>query len=399
MKILNYRKAAWLPFTLIAIGMFLLASPAGAFAAEIRSGPNALVAPGETIDDDLFAGGGQTVTIGGHVTGDAYVVGESVVVTGSIDGDLIAAAQRVVVDGSVSGNVRAAGATVTVNGMVGRGVTALAQHIDLTSNGRIGGSVVAAGQNIEAFGQVGRGMTIGGGTLQLAGPVGGPVMARVQTLAVAPTARLAGNLNYQAKQETSLPSGTVSGAVTFTPAPEQAPQPAPLLNGLFDLGGLIGLVGSFLIGALAIVLAPRAAARANELGRQQPWLSFGLGLLALVCVPVAALVVAITLVGIPLAVCLIALYVLGFLLAWPAVGLVVGTQLTRFVRADQPLPVLGALALGLIVLHLLSHVPFIGGLVALCAIVFGLGLEAQALRRWRRPTEQPRDTAPMAMAA
>lgn len=399
MKILDRLKAAWLPFTLIAIGMFVLASPTGAFAAEVRSGPNASIAPGETINDDLFAGGGQTVTIGGHVTGDAYAIGESVVVTGSIDGDLIAAAQRVVVDGNVGGNVRAAGATVTINGTVGRSITAAAQHIDVTSNGRIGGSVVAAGENVDSFGQVGRGMTIGGGTLQLAGPVGGPVMARVQTLTVAPTARIAGNLDYQAKQEASLPSGAVSGAVSFTSAPQQAPQPAPLLNGLFDLGGLIALVGTFLIGALAIILAPRAAARANELGRQQPWLSFGLGLVVLVCVPVAAVLVAITLVGIPVAVCLIAVYVLGFLLAWPAVGLVVGTQLTRLVRADRPRPVLGALALGLIVLHLVSHVPFIGGLVALCAIVFGLGLEIQALRRWRRPTEQPRDTAPMAMAA
>ena len=390
---------SWLIAALIATYYFLISAPVGVFAAEMRSGPNALVAPGETIDDDLFAGGGQTVTIGGHVTGDAYAVGESVVVTGSVDGDLIAAAQQVIVDGTVGGNVRAAGATVTINGNVGRNVTSLAQHVDVSSNGRVGGSIVAAGQTIDTFGDVGRGMTVGGGTLQLAGAVGGPVLARVETLTVAPTARVAGSLDYQAKEEAALPSGTVTGEVHFTPAPQQAPQPAPVLNGLFDLGGLIGLVGSFLIGALAIVVAPRASARATELGRQQPWQSFGYGLLVLIGTPIVALVVAITLVGIPIALSLIAVFMLGFFLAWPAVGLIVGTQLTQLVRADRPLPVLGILAVGLIVLHLLTHVPFVGPLVALCVVIFGLGLEAQAIRGWQRPTEQPRDTATVAVAA
>jgi cytoskeletal protein CcmA (bactofilin family) len=382
-----------------AVACMLVASPAWAMAAEIRTGPNALITPAETIDDDLFAGGGQTVTIGGHVTGDAYAIGETVVVTGVVDGDLIAAAQQVIVDGTVGGNVRAAGATVTINGSVGRSLTGAAQHVNLTSNGRIAGSVTAVGQTIDAFGSIGRGVLAGGGTLQLAGPVGGPVQARVETLSVAPSARLASSLHYQAKQEAALPGGSVSGDVSYMPMPQQAPRPEPLFNGLFDLGGLIGLIGSFVIGALAIILTPRAAARAAELGRQRPWPSFGLGLLVVFAMPVVMLVVAVTLIGLPLAVGLFALYVLGCLLAGPAVALVIGTQLSRLVRPDQPLPVLGSLAVGLIVLHLVTHVPYIGGLIGLCALIFGFGLVVQAVRRWRRTTEEPQMTAPLAAAA
>ena len=384
---------------LAALCCAFISTPGWALAAEIRNGSTALVAPGETVDDDLFTGGGRTATISGHVTGDAYAVAETVIVNGSIDGDLIAAAQQVIVDGTIGGNLRAAGATVTINGTVGRSVTAAAQHLNLTSNGHVGGSVVGFGQTVDAFGPVGRGMTVGGGTLQLAATVGGPVLARVETLSVAPTARLAGNLNYQAKQEASLPTGAVAGAVQFTPTPQKAPQPAPVLNGLFDLGALIALVGSFLIGAMAIMLMPRTAARAAELGRQQPWQSFGVGVVVLVAVPVAAVVVAVTLVGIPIALGLLTLYFLGVLLAWPATALVLGTQLTRWIGTEQTLPVLGTLALGLIVLHLVSHLPFIGPLVILCTIIYGLGLLAQSLRRWRRPTEQTPDAVPMALAA
>jgi hypothetical protein len=228
----------------------------------------------------------------------------------------------------------------------------------------------------------------------LAGPVGGRVLAHVENLSVAPTARLATGLQYQAKQEATIPSGTVTGDVQFEPTPQQAPRPAPLLNGLLDLGGLIGLVGSFLIGAVAIILMPRASARAAELGRQQPWQSFGLGLLVLIGVPFAALVVAVTLIGLPLAFTMFALYTVGIILAWPAVALVVGTQLMRLVRPDQPLPVLGILAIGLIALHLVTHVPYLGPLVIFCSIVFGLGMLAQTVRRWRQSQAA---TATMAM--
>jgi cytoskeletal protein CcmA (bactofilin family) len=395
MKTLNIGASALL-LALAAASCLWLASPDWALAAEIRGGPTALVAPGETIDDDLFAGGGQTVTISGHVTGDAYAAGETVIVNGSIDGDLLAAAQEVVVDGSVGGNVRAAGASITINGTVGHSVTGAAQHVNITSNGHVGGSVVAFGQTIDAFGPVDRGMTVGGGTLQLAGAVGGPVQARVETLSVAPTAHLASSLNYEAKQQANLPDGSVSGGVQFTPTPQEAPKAPPLLNGLFDLGGLIGLIGSFLVGAVAIILMPRASARAAELGRQQPWQSFGLGLLVLVGTPIAILVLAITLVGIPVAITLLGLYFAGLVLASAAVALVVGTQLTRLVRPEHPLPVLGTLAVGLIVLHLVTHIPFIGPLVVMCSLIFGLGLLAQAARRWRGPAEQPRMQMPVA---
>jgi hypothetical protein len=391
-------RTSWLLAAVLALLAIMLA-PSWALAAEIRGGQNAEVAPGETIDDDLFVGGGDTVTIGGHITGDAYAAARTVVVTGTVDGDLLAAAQQVVVDGSIGGNIRAAGATITINGNVARNLTAAAQQINVSSNGRIGGSVVGVGQTLDAFGPIGRGMTVGGGTLQLAGAVGGPVLARVQTLSVAPTARLAGNLDYQAKQEATIPSGTVGGGLQFTPAPQQQPQSAPIYNGIFDLGGLVALGGSFLVGALALVLAPRASARAVELGRRQPWMSFGLGLVVLIGAPIVTILMAITLIGIPVAFILLAIYILAILLAWPAVALVVGTQISRLVRPEQPLPVLGALALGLIVLHLVTHVPFLGGLIAVCSMMFGLGLLVQALRRWRRTTEQPRAEAPLAVAA
>jgi len=374
-----------------------LALPSAATAAEVRNGTSAVVAPGETLNDDLFAYG-ETVTVAGHVTGDVYATGQTVVVTGTIDGDLLAAAQQVVVDGTVNGNVRAGGGVITVNGHVGHSITGVAQQVNVSSSGRVDGSLVAGGETISTFGPVGHGITAGGGTLQLGGPVGGKVLAWARTLSLGPNTRIASDLEYHSESQAEIPSGTVAGQVQFDQIQREQRQ-APLLNGLFDFGGLVWLVGSAILGALAIVFIPRASARAVELGRQQPLPTFGLGLLALGVVPVAAVLIGVTLVGIPLAIAVAALYWLGLLLAWPALGLVVGTELARRVRRGQPMPVLGALVVGLIVLHLVTHLPVVGGLVAFVGLAFGLGLIVQSFRRGRRPAEPARAAVPVAVPA
>jgi cytoskeletal protein CcmA (bactofilin family) len=377
--------------------LLVLGVPSAAMASEVRNGTAAVVAPGETLDDDLFASG-QTVTVAGRVVGDVYAIGQTVVVTGTVDGDLIAAAQQVVVDGTINGDVRATGGTVTVNGRVGRSVTAGAQQVNVSSSGRVDGSMVAAGETISLFGPVGRGITAGGGTLQLGGSVGGKVLAWATTLSLGPNTHIAGDLDYRSDHQAEIPNGTVAGRVQYQPIERQQRQ-EPLLNGLFDFGGLVWLIGSAIVGALAIIYAPRASARAVELGRQQPLPSFGVGLLALCAVPLAALVIGATLVGIPLALVVGALYWAGLILAWPALGLVVGTEVARQVRRSEPLPVLGALVVGLIVLHLVTHLPIVGGLVAFLGLAFGLGLIVQSVRRWRRPSEAARAAVPIAVPA
>src|ERR1700687_3641183 len=127
----------------LSSALLVVALPGAAMAAEVRSDASAVVAPGETLNDDLFASG-QTVTIAGRVVGDVYAAGQTVVVTGTVDGDLIAAAQQLVVDGTVNGNVRAAGAVITINGHVGHSITGLAQQLNVSSSGRVDGSLVAA---------------------------------------------------------------------------------------------------------------------------------------------------------------------------------------------------------------------------------------------------------------
>lgn len=364
--------------------------PGAAAAAEVRSGDTITVPAGETIDDDLVATG-QTVTIAGRVTGDVYALAQTVVVTGTIDGDLIAAAQQVTLDGSVQSDLRAAAQRITVNGQVGKNVTVGAQRMGVNSGGRIGGSALAGAETVSTFGQLDRGLAVGAGTLQIGGPIGGRVQAAVERLTIEPGARIAGGLDYRASREALVPPGAVAGPVTFTRAErndndeddEAAGQPS-ILNGLLDLGGLIGLAGSALLGALALRFLPGAPRRVMSEGRRRPLQSVGIGLAVLLATPVVGVMVGITLIGLPLALALGLAYVLALLLAWPALGLFVGTLIGRRIRPDAAIRPVWGLLLGLVTLHLATHIPILGAWVALFGLSFGLGLLALVLFAPRR---------------
>jgi hypothetical protein len=51
------------------------------------------------------------------------------------------------------------------------------------------------------------------------------------------------------------------------------------------------------------------------------------------------------------------------------------------------------------VLHLVTHLPFVGGLVLFLGLAFGLGLIVQSFRHWPRPSEPGRAAVPVAVPA
>lgn len=80
--------------------LFFVSFASLALAAEVRTGPGAQVAAGETVDDDLYLAGGAVV-IAGTVNGDVVAMGTSVNVTGRVNGNLFAFGQTVSVSGKV----------------------------------------------------------------------------------------------------------------------------------------------------------------------------------------------------------------------------------------------------------------------------------------------------------
>src|SRR5205823_439854 len=217
---------------------------------------------------------------------------------------------------------------------------------------------------------VGRGVTAAAGSLQIRGAVGGNVQATVDRLVVDPSARVAGSLRYTAEDQVAVPNGTVDGGVQFQQSERRDRERErnarrDFFAGLFGFFNLVWLVGSVIAGVLLVHFLPGFAAGTVAQVRERPLPSLGLGVLALFVVPIAILLVACTLIGLPIAFVAGLGYLLALYVGWLLLGLAVGVLLVELVRRRNP--TLRAdprwlVVLGLIVLYVLTHLPWIGAL-------------------------------------
>jgi cytoskeletal protein CcmA (bactofilin family) len=373
---------------LVTLLLPVAAPPAAAL--ERRSEEAVVVRADETVNDDLFASG-KSVRVDGRVRGDVFAFAQNVTVTGVIEGDLITAGAQVVLDGEVKGDVRAAGHTVQLNGVVERNVLGAAQLLQLGSSGRVGGNVIGASETLSLAGDVGGSVTGAGETVELQGRVGRGADLALQSFTFGPRARIGGDLTYHAHEELSVPANAVAGSVRYVPVQHEKPdmaRPQERFNALGNFLSLTWLAGSAVVGLVLLRLFPRFAAEFLAVLETQPLPSLGLGVLAMIGTVPLAILAALTVIGLPVALLLGAGYLGGMLVGWLFLALAAGSIMVGLVRKGRPWHPSWAFLLGLVVLYVLTRLPFLGGLVTFVGLAFGLGAFLVALyRTWRGGSE------------
>jgi hypothetical protein len=364
---------------LTAAVLLLVLAATMAFGAETR-----------LLDGKLRTGDSVTIPASETVNGDVYVFAGTAQVDGTIDGDLMVFGGQVTVNGSVSGDLTVAAGTVTVAGAVEGDLRSASGQ--LTVNGPVGEDVVATGGQATFGSDMQGDLIVSGGTVTVSGNV-------------------AGNIEGNAGSYTR--TGTVGGEDNMRITQDTNGVPQPQTTGDRILDAVRHFVVLVVLGALLLWLWPQAVRRPEETLRAQPLLSLGVGFLAWIGFIVFVIVVA--LVAILLAVVL-GLISLGSLAAvdiiagmlalfagsfafWIAVAfladIVVGLALVRLVIRDPAADTsrwreLGLLVAGAAVVVVITSLPFIGGIVKLAVVLFGLGAIALAAwRGWRRPRGEP----------
>jgi cytoskeletal protein CcmA (bactofilin family) len=360
----------------IALAGLVLASLSAAAVAQqtelggkVRSGSEVTVPASETVQGDLIASGG-TVTVDGRVDGDLVASGGRVKVAGTVTGDVLVAAGNATISGQVDGDVRVAAGQARLEGPVGEDVLLAAGQATVAPGARIDGDLI-----------------FGAGQMIMDGAVAGSV--------------LGGTGNYSRR-------GTVGGTEKVSVQQREEEKAPTVADRAFDR--LRRYVSILVVGLLMLWLLPRLVHRAADSVRSNPLVSFLIGILAFIGVII--LLIAVVLVTVLLAIGLgllglgglagtvafagaLAVAIVCFLfLVAVAFGAqaTVGLALGRLVFRGQGRSfgaAFGALALGLVVVVLISAIPVAGGWLEGLLVLFGLGALVLALRPVRRPVEQP----------
>ena len=374
----------------ILIAMILMIfTSVSVLAFDARAGDTITVASGDVVDDDLYVGAG-TVTIDGTINGDLWAAGSKIIVNGIVTGSVMAVGQTIDISGDVGHAVRVAGTTISIRGNVDGDLMVAGGDVNIASTAEVKGDVPLGAGNVRIDGLIEGDIKGGGGEVTISNGVEGDVELKVESLTILSTADIGGDLSYTSEDKADIRSGAQIGGVTTHKLPSvkeepSIPFPLTLFSGIVKI---IGFLMALITGLVIILIAPRRLTSIAEAIRSRPGPSAGWGAIILFLTPIAAIIVCLTIVGIPVGLIALALWGIAIYLAQIPVGLLIGRLiLGRFRAVEGKAIMVGALALGLLILKLLGLIPYAGFFIGLAIAIFGLGAGVALIRMRRAGAE------------
>jgi cytoskeletal protein CcmA (bactofilin family) len=360
----------------------VLAMPAPASATEFRKGDSVTVAKEETIKGDMYITGAR-VRINGTVDGDVIVFCQSLDISGHVTGDVLTFSQSTRITGQVDGNVRGANNNLTITGSVGKNVMVFEETLTLDANGKIGGSLTSFVENVGAEGSVGRDALLFFAHATLAGKIGGGVRAKGDTLVVGSTAVIDGPVHFEGHKPPEVsPSAKLASPVEF----KQMEKKSSYREGHYYVWQVIWAAAFILFGLVLFALMPKFSQEAVK-SAEHYGAAAGLGVLVLFGVPIAACIACITVVGLFIGISTLFLWYASLYFAQIIVGAVIGQWLMG--RTSELWPLIGRMAVGLVIVRLCTTIPHLGGWVKFAAMLWGIGAISLALYRRFQPMIAP----------
>lgn len=340
---------------------------------DIQQAERYLVPEGETREADLYIWA-QSLEIAGTLDGDIVAGFQEGSITGTVTQDLNGMSETMRITGMVGDDVRFACETFYLDGHIGGDLIVAAKDVQISETAVIDGDAIIAGGTVTVDGTIGGRARIMTGFLDMDGTIAGN--AEITTdggIRLGPDAHIGGDLFYEGPSEIDVPEGTVAGEITFQRViKEEFEFDFDFLGGASVLFHFLGFIAALVAGTIIVALTTDHARRTAEIIRTKPLKSLGIGFVTYICMPIVLLLLLVFILTIPLMFVVglayaIALYIAKFYFAIWLGNLI----LRRGGRTDvSPIP---SMLLGLTIVYLVTAIPFVGTLIGIVIIFFGLG--------------------------
>ena len=376
------KRASALAVMFASLGL-LAAFATPASAMEFRKADSVQIKKDEVIKGDLYATG-ENVRLDGTVDGDVYIAGKQVVISGHVTGEVFCACQSLRIDGQVQGSVRNASNNLTITGTVGRSVTSFSETTAVDSSGKVGHSVTAFSKSLTVDGSVGGDvLAFASAETSIAGSIQGEIRVHGDSLIIGSNASIGGKASFEGNNPADVASGAkLAYPLTFKKIEHARNE----RGGGYYVWRVIWASAFILFGLVLLWVLPQfskeATANVESVGA-----SFGLGVLVGFALPIAAVLTCVTVVGLFVGISAFFLWFASLYFSQIVVGAAVGSWILG--RTNETWPLVGRMAIGMLILRACMAVPFIGGWIKIAAILWGIGAISLAAYRRLQPVMAP----------
>ncbi len=328
---------------------------------------------GDVYDEDLYVAAGKLDLVA-DVNGDLIVAGGEIISDASVKQDLMAAGGKITVTNDVADDLRAAGGDILINAVIGGDLIVFGGNIILGKEAVVMGDILIKGGNVEINNMHMGNLDVDAGSLMLNAEITGNASIDAGEIRVRDKAKIGGNLDYKSGEKSEKIESATSGDVKFTKIKKLGKEEAIFFGILSYIGmKLLWMAMLIIIGLIIVNIAPRYSMEIANNIKEKPWHSLGIGFLALIIVPIAAVILLFTIVGIPVGIIVLLLYAIALFLSKIFAILLFGYWLLERYAKRKNRNANYAILLGVVLYVIVVSIPFIGGIICLLSMLLGLG--------------------------
>ncbi len=358
----------------LSLFIVLFLTPIVAQALELRSGEEL-----DYSNDQIFKSNtyivGSTIDFSALVEGDLFIGASTVSIEkAKILGDIFSAAGDITFSDTevqdirlVSGNLTIKNSRISGDVIVGVGV------LKIDKDTKIDGDIYVGAGSVSLLGDVGGNVRIGAEKVTINSYIGGDMRVNADSLTIKENTDVQGRAIYEYGQDGNKAS--IDSSATFVSELEQSKAGANVSENRFFpsiTSFVFSLLMIWIVGLALVLLMPICMRKTSEIIEKKSWSTLGWGLLGLIVLPIVLFIIFISFLGIPLALMGFVLYFIMIYISKIFVGTYIGTKILK--SKDKKHAPIWEMALGVLIIYVLSYIPIFGGWVKFVVIVFGIGM-------------------------
>lgn len=354
---------------IIVLAIFILIP----FATKAADQGSRYVAKGEIITGNLISSG-KTITIDGNISGDLIAIAKNININGQVDGDVLAiASQNININGEIGGNVRVIAPTVNINNSVARNINILAHNVILGKQAKIFWDALICSSHAEIRGTINGSLNGHIKQLLLTGVINNNVDIAVnnseKSLIIGPGAIIKGQLKYKSSYPAQISN---QAQLNSTPIYQKINKHNFLII-IWSLLWLFKLLSALIVGLVLVLVFKKTINRLNQKTLKYPNKTLIPGIIIMSVFPIISILLILTIIGVPAAFIIIVLWAILIYLSKILVAIMLGQLIITKINKKSHGSLLWSLFIGTIILFLLFSIPFIGWIIMLLSVWFGLG--------------------------